>query len=284
MAQQKNAVDAGTKDTVFVTFGTPNFSQARARYLKSLARFGYTNVKAFEQCSEPVAKARAENPEVFSHARGYGYWLWKPYIIEAAMAEAALGTRIFYTDVAMEMVGSPERLFNVAGEHDICAFRVGGGLRQRFYTKRDAFVLLDADRPDYWDDEMVNGGFLLLRNTPRAQRFVQDWKVAMRNIQLLSDAPNTRGVENLPEFRVHRHDQSILSILATRHKLPILPDPSQWGGDTRPPEGMPDLTAVSERVVAANFGQVFAQHRRRDASWMRQAGRWIKARIKPAMS
>lgn len=284
MAKQNSTIDAGSKDTVFVTFGTPNFSQARARYLTSLARFGYTNVKAFEQESEPVAKARAENPEVFSNARGYGYWLWKPYIIESAMADAAPGARIFYTDVAMEMVGSPERLFEVAGEHDICTFRVGGGLRQRFYTKRDAFVQLDADRPDYWDDEMVNGGFLLLRNTPRARHFVQDWKAAMRQVQILSDAPNAQSVENLPEFRTHRHDQSILSILATRHKLPILGDPSQWGGDTRPHERVPGGAAFSERVVAANFGQIFAQHRRRDASWMRRAGRWVKARLKPAMS
>ena len=210
MAQQSRPVNAGTMETVFVTFGTPNFSQARARYLRSLARFGYTNVMAFDQASDAVVQAGAENPEIFSHARGYGYWLWKPYIIEAAMAAAAPGARIFYTDVAVEMVGSPERLFDVAADHDICTFRIGGGLRQRLYTKRDAFVLLDADRPEYWDDEMVNGGFLLLRNTPTAQAFVREWKTAMRNSHILSDTPNTRGLDNLPEFRTHRHDQSAL--------------------------------------------------------------------------
>lgn len=280
MAQQKIAVKTRTTDTVFVTFGTPNFSQARERYLRSLARFGYSNVRAFEQDSAPVTKARAENPEVFSHARGYGYWLWKPYIIEAAMADAAPGARIFYTDIAMEMVGSPARLFEIAGDREVCTFRVGGGLRQRYYTKRDAFVLLDADGPEYWDDEMINGGFLLLRNASRAQRFVQDWKTAMRDFRLLSDAPNTQSLENLHEFRTHRHDQSIMSILATRHKLPILADPSQWGEAARSPE---EATA-SERMIAAPFGQVFAQHRYRDASWTRRAGRWIKLGLRRAVS
>ena len=42
-----------------VTFGTPEFSQAKALYLKSFARFGCTRVEAFGVDSDAVAKARA---------------------------------------------------------------------------------------------------------------------------------------------------------------------------------------------------------------------------------
>jgi len=72
-------------ETIFVTFGTPNFSQARSRYMRSLARYGYTRVLAFDTESPIIAKARDENPEIFAATRGYGYWIWKPYIIEAAL-------------------------------------------------------------------------------------------------------------------------------------------------------------------------------------------------------
>lgn len=259
-----------------MTFGTPNFSQARARYLRSLARFGCGRVLACDPDTPAVHTARAENPEIFAHARGYGYWLWKPYIIEAAMAEAPPGGIVFYSDIACEMVGRPASMLEIAGPHDVCTFRVGGGLMQRQFTKRDTFVLLAADRPEFWDDEMVNGGFLMLRNTPRAREFVSGWKAAMRDFRVLSDEPSSQGKPELPELVTHRHDQSVLSILATRERLPILADPSQWG---RGQDGAADLGSPTPRLIARDFGQVFRQHRQRDASPLRRMGRWVKRRL-----
>ena len=258
-----------------MTFGTADFSQARARYIRSLARFGCTRVLAFDPASPAVAQARAENPEIFAHARGYGCWLWKPYIIEAALDQAPPGGRVVYTDIAVEMVGSPARLFALADrqDHAVCVFRIGTGLRQRAYTKRDAFVLLDADRPEFWDDEQVCGGFMLLRNTQFARDFVMRWRKAMQDPRVLLDVPNTLGLANHPEFRVHRHDQSALSILSTRARLPILADPSQWGRDAR---GRAQLPPGSDRFIAIDTGWVFKLHRYRDRPWHRRLARWMR--------
>ena len=260
-------------ETTFVTFGTAQFSQARARYLRSLARFGCTRVLAYGPDDAPVARARAENPAVFAHARGYGYWLWKPCIIEAALDAAAPGARVMYTDIALEMVASPAPLFALAGDHDVTVFRIGTGLLQRMYTKRDAFVLMDADTPEYRDDEQVCGTYILLRNTSAARDFVARWRRAMQDVRLLLDDPNTQGLPNHPEFRVHRHDQSILSILATRDRLPILADPSQWGRDAR---GLAQLPPGSDRFVAVDYGQVFKLTRYRDRPWHRRLARWLR--------
>lgn len=265
-----------SSEPTFVTFGTPNFSQARARYLRSLARFGYRRVLACDPDTPAVRKARTENPEIFAHARGYGYWLWKPYIIEAALDEAPPGGIVFYSDIACEMVGDPARMLQIGATHDVCTFRIGGGLRQRQFTKRDCFVLLDADRTEFWDDEMVNGGFLLVRNTPRAREIVAGWKSAMRDFRVLSDEPAGLGHPELPELISHRHDQSVLSIIATRERLPILADPSQWG---RGRDGTADLSSPAPRLIAEDFGQVFHQHRRRDATPVRRLARWLKQRI-----
>lgn len=265
-----------SSEPTFVTFGTPNFSQARARYLRSLARFGFRRVLACDPDTPAVQQARAENPGIFAHARGYGYWLWKPYIIEAAMAEAPPGGVIFYSDIACEMVARPDRLLDIAGGYDVCTFRIGGGLRQRQFTKRDAFVLMDADREEYWDDEMVNGGFLVLRNTPRARGLIASWKAAMRDFRVLSDDPPSQGWPELPELVTHRHDQSVLSILATRERLPILADPSQWG---RGRNGAANLESPTPRLIAQDFGQAFHQHRQRDAAPLRRIARWVKRRL-----
>jgi hypothetical protein len=263
-------------ETLFVTFGTPNFSQARSRYLRSLARYGYTRVLAFDTKSPIIAKARDENPKIFAATRGYGYWIWKPYIIEAALEQSSPGARIVYTDIAVELVGSPERLFEVTRNHDICAFRIGSGMPQRISTKRDAFVLMGADYSEFWDDEMVNGGFLLLRNSSIARRFLEEWRVAMRDRRLVMDYPSALGLPELPDFRAHRHDQSILSILAHKYATPIFPDPSQWGRDRN---GHAQMRPGSPRFVPADFGRVFNHHRKGDRPLYRRIASNAKAAL-----
>jgi hypothetical protein len=43
-------------------------------------------------------------------------------------------------------------------------------------------------------------------------------------------------LSNLQSFKDHRHDQSILSILAVKHNLEIFRDPSRWGNAHKMPE------------------------------------------------
>ena len=244
----------------FVTFGTPDFSMARVEHQQSIEKFGH-KVFSYHTDSEPIRLARKKNPETFRQPRGYGYWIWKPYIIEAAMEETEPGTLIFYTDIAVTLARAPESLLDVARDLDILTFRVGSGYAQREYTKRDAFVLLKADEPRYWDDEQSHGGFVAVRNNDAGRKFVRTWKKYLRDTRILTDKPNEMGFPNLPGFVDHRHDQSVLSILATRDNIPLFRDPSQWGNDgTR---STPDFKS-SERFNPQNFGQIFFHHRRRD--------------------
>jgi len=60
-------------------------------------------------------------------------------------------------------------------------------------------------------------------------RFAQDPRI-------LTEAPNTCGLANYPDFFEHRFDQSILSLLARKYEIAVVPDISQWGNTFRPPE------------------------------------------------
>ena len=48
---------------------------------------------------------------------------------------------------------------------------------------------------------------------------------AMRDARILCDGPNVCGLPNLDGFRDHRHDQSILTILAIKHGIKTHPSP-----------------------------------------------------------
>ena len=174
------------------------------------------------------ADFRRGRESILRQKRGAGYWLWKPFIILETMREAAEGDVVIYCDAGVEIGGDLSPLVEIASRKGIVLFSNRPHM-QKEWTKRDAFVLLDADSPRYWDAGQLMGGFMILQNNARARDFVNKWLAAMDDERVLTDAPNRAGAPNFSEFREHRHDQSILSILAMRENIEIFRDPSQNG-------------------------------------------------------
>ena len=102
-------------------------------------------------------------------------------------------------------------------------------LLNRAWTKRDCFVLMKCDSPKYWDAEQLMGSFSVFINNERSRKFVKEWMNYCCNENIISDVPNRCGLANFPEFKDHRHDQSILSLLAIKHDLEIYRAPCQHG-------------------------------------------------------
>ena len=100
-------------EVAFVTFGTPDFSMARAEHRRSIEKFGH-RVFSYDIGSEPIHLARDKNPAIARQPRGYGFWVWKPYIIEAAMDAVEPGAFVFYTDIAVTLARSPQPLLDIA--------------------------------------------------------------------------------------------------------------------------------------------------------------------------
>ena len=47
--------------------------------------------------------------------------------------------------------------------------------------------------------------------------------------QIITDGQNQCDLDNLEGFKEHRHDQSVLSILAIKNEIQLHRDPSQYG-------------------------------------------------------
>lgn len=59
--------------------------------------------------------------------------------------------------------------------------------------------------------------------------FVGEWLTYSQDSRAITDDKNVLGSANYKGFHDHRHDQSILSLLAKKWKLKVYTDPSQWG-------------------------------------------------------
>jgi len=237
---------------VHISYATANLSQA-TRFLRRSARRYGLDTCIYGPESPVVADLRERYPAILSAKRGGGYWLWKPFILLDAMNAVPDGTPVLYTDIALTFIADPAPLLALTTQNPVCLFGTATYGPQKIWTKRDCFVELDADTPEFWNLQQLWAGMQLYRAGLEARAFLRKLCDAMANEAALTDQPNIHGLPDLPTFRDHRHDQSILTILAHKEGIPIFPDPSQFGRWDTQPYGLP-------------FRQTVHLHRKRDTN------------------
>lgn len=85
------------------------------------------------------------------------------------------------------------------------------------------FVIFVVGTASFYNTSQVNAAFFAVRNTWTAKLFVSQWLTYATDIRALTDMGNTLGQGNLEEYKDHRHDQSILSLLMKKWNIPEYP-------------------------------------------------------------
>lgn len=158
-----------------------------------------------------------KHQDIFSQPRGAGYWLWKPYVILKALEELEWNDYLMYADAGV-LYCSPVLPMKQQLEKDGQDIYFASNFwTSAYWTKRDAYVLMDCDTPEYYSAQDVAAGYMLIRKTPEAIQFIRQWQSYMEDSRILTDLPSTCGKPELPQFREHRHDESILMLLVKRY-------------------------------------------------------------------
>ncbi len=223
---------------VVCTFGTEDYlgSAALLRHT-ALDVAGADAAVVYE--TKDVRELFDQYPELLPGSRGHGWWAWKPWCILRTLDRTRPGDVVVYCDAAVMFEAPLERY--VAAVEDVLLFRLGGaqakGYTNERWTKRDAFALMgrttDAHRGAY----QLNAAIQVYRNTPAARAFAEEYLRWCVRRDVVDDACS---IANYPGFRDHRHDQSVLSLLAVGHPSVLVGrDPTQWGADD--PALGPDL-------------------------------------------
>lgn len=90
---------------------------------------------------------------------------------------------------------------------------------EKYYTKRDVFLLMKADSPIYTDTYQFMGGIQIYKKTKFTEKFLEELLHFSKDKRLITDSPNTQGLANYEGFIENRHDQSILSLLTKKYGL-----------------------------------------------------------------
>lgn len=168
-------------------------------------------------------------------SRGFGFYAWKPEVIRNVMNMAMYGDWIVYCDSTMTFESSLKPYLQAAGE-SMLFFRLGEAVQKNYrnglWTKPGTFNELKktgvcgGDVARYEDCYQLNASVCIFRKHHDSERFLQNWHEAC----LIPAAINDGGP---PAPRDHRHDQSILTILAHNPSfcryVKIVRDCNQYG-------------------------------------------------------
>ena len=204
----------------FITFGgpIPHYQNSLNRICaEANALDFFTKITGFSDIDLKNDKLFWEQHGDFinNNARGYGYWIWKSYLIKKELDNLNTDDILVYCDAGCEINANGKArlleyidlLHTDKNNYGLISFKLE--FLEGYYTKRKTLELLNGDK----DALQCLATIILIRKTPHSVKLVDNWYELCSNYSLLNDEV---GIEN-PLFIDHRHDQSILSLLVHKY-------------------------------------------------------------------
>jgi glycosyltransferase involved in cell wall biosynthesis len=249
---------AARRRTHVVTFASRDF-EGSACYLRHSALHvgGADAVHVFGE--RDVAGFFDRHPHLLAgrgRERGHGWWAWKPHLIGRVLDRVPDGDVVVWVDAAARFVGSVARyvdamdLVDAARGKDVVLFRLGGWLTTDHaigsWTKPRALdalaTELGVDRDVAARRSQVNAGVQVYRASAASRAFVARYADLCTRLDVVADPGSDPAAPDEPRAREdHRHDQSVLSVLALAHGVDVSEwrDPTQYGVDDPEAPGTP---------------------------------------------
>ena len=161
--------------------------------------------------------------------RGYGYWVWKPYIIQKALSEINEDDILLYIDAGSHLnINGKERFKEYLeivnnNKSGFLTFEIYGEVfLEKYWTKGDLLNFFGViDNNSITDSPMRDATTIFIRKSQYSLAFIDRWlSVFKSNYSLIDDTPSV--IPNFEGFIEHRFDQSVYSILCKIEGLEVL--------------------------------------------------------------
>lgn len=154
------------------------------------------------------------------NSRGFGYWVWKPYIIMDTLGKLNENDILIYIDSGCTINANGRQrileyvdMLNNNKEYGVLSFQLSH-LPEIKYTKRALFTFLKTDYDDMRSGQCMATVIIMKKNT-HSLKLVNEWYRIASIRNLINDDKGCNKEYKL--FIDHRHDQSIYSLLVKKH-------------------------------------------------------------------
>jgi hypothetical protein len=159
---------------------------------------------------------------ILNFRRGGGYWLWKPYIINELLKKMNDNDIVFYLDANYYFVEEFTKLYeDYMKDNDFIVWRNKPNEQTWFmknWCKMDVIQKYNMYNKIFIDNiEDCWAGAMLVKKTNNTVKYIQEWLDRCCIYEDITDSPSI--LPNHPEFKEHRHDQSLLSSILQKYNI-----------------------------------------------------------------
>ncbi len=261
----KKNIKLGLKNIYLCSFADEKFMFAQRILNYTAEKHHIYNIFSYSPDSYKDTEFYRRNSDILNQKRGHGYWLWKPWVILESLKKINEGDFLIYADSGSFIIDDVKPLINLCKKKNgILVFENEHQYINIHWTKKAAFEIMNANTEEYWKHTQADAAFLVVQKNNFTVKFIKEWLEYGTNPMLITDEPSPSG--NYDSFIEHRHDQSILSILAQKHKLEFFRCPSQHGNYRKSLWlrifGEPkDHRPYSNTLKNSPYGQIFHHHK-----------------------
>lgn len=223
---------------VFLTFGGPssNYIKRVKTLCEQASNFGRFDrvIGATDRILRSDSVFWKKNGVFMNiNARGYGYYIWKPFLIQKILNQLNDGDILVYMDSGCTLNVQGIRRFD---EYLEMITKPGPGmisfhmahLPEIQYSKRALIEYLETTSTDLRSGQYV-GGIQMMCKSPNTVKLVNNWYSIANRHELIDDSRHPGGEHG--SFIDHRHDQSIYSLLVKKYGTISIPDETYFGSD-----------------------------------------------------
>jgi hypothetical protein len=208
---------------VFITFGAggPNYIDAAKRLIKQAKLTGYFDkIILYTESDLQNDKGFWNKHSLFisENKRGYGYWIWKSYIIKKTMETMTNGDILLYLDCGCE-IGLRSKKFLPVYFNYVIEDKIIGTTTfiEKEWCKMDLLMHFDMQDSDLIHTPQHQAGALMFYVCSQTRFVVDLWYNTGNNYHLIDDSESIE--KNLDCFKEHRHDQAIFSLITKKYNI-----------------------------------------------------------------
>lgn len=206
----------------FITFGShANYVDAGNRLVNQANQLNiFTECRLYRGEHLMHSEFWNQHSNFINHnRRGFGYWIWKSYIIKKNMEEMNDGDVLLYLDCGCELDEKCKKEMLKCIEIVKTDKIIGSPLKiqiEKDWCKMDLIEKMKMNK-DNINTTQRQGGVNLFLVCPETRQLVNEWYELCCDYHNIDDSPSI--IPNVHTFSEHRHDQSIFSLLTKKYNL-----------------------------------------------------------------
>ena len=171
------------------------------------------------------------NKFIMNNERGYGLWIWKPYIIKKQLEQMEYNDILVYADSGCILnINGKDRMnqyidLSRNSKSGIVCFQLSQ--IECEWTKKDVINYLNAT--DLLETKQLIGGISIIRKCSESIGIINKWYDLCCVYNLLDNSPSIE--KNVDTFVEHKNDQSIWSLIIKQNNNSIILDDETYFED-----------------------------------------------------